>query len=60
MRLTCTHCNRTLKTLDDDELSTFLYRDDGVYLFCSSDCKDAWAYPVTPKKERDNAQHTSI
>jgi len=60
MRLSCMHCNKTIKTFYEDELSTFLHKDDGVYFFCSITCKDEWAYPITPKKDHDNSQHTSI
>ena len=60
MKLICLHCKRTLKKLDNDELSAVLYRDDGVYIFCSMDCKDKYIYPLIPAKDLDELRHPSI
>ncbi len=60
MRLRCMHCNKTLKTFHNDELSAFLHRDDEVYYFCSRDCKDKWTSPIAPKKDFDSPQHPTM
>ena len=60
MKLICMHCKRTLKILHGDELSAVLYRDDGVYIFCSMDCKDKYNYPLVPQKDVDNLRQSLI
>ncbi|UCG11377.1 MAG: hypothetical protein JSU72_12590 [Deltaproteobacteria bacterium] len=48
MQLTCEHCKKLLKTLDEDELSKVLYSDHGLHYFCSRRCMEKWANPYTP------------
>ncbi len=60
MKLICMHCKKTLRIVHQDELSTLLYSDAGVYFFCSKKCKDQWAFPLAPKKDFDKRQQTSV
>ena len=60
MKLICMHCKKTLRIVHQDELSTLLYSDAGVYLFCSKECKNQWAVPVAPEKDFDKLQQPSI
>ncbi len=60
MKLICVHCKKTLKKLHDDDLSAVLYNDDGVYFFCSRNCKEKWSHPVTPQNELDSIHQASI
>jgi hypothetical protein len=60
MKLICMHCKKTLRIVHEDELSTLLHSDAGVYLFCSKKCKNQWAFPVAPEKDFDKLQQPSI
>ena len=60
MKLICVHCKKTLKTFPEDDLSAVLYNDDGVYFFCSRNCKEKWSHLVAPQNELDNIQEASI
>jgi YHS domain-containing protein len=60
MKLICMHCKKTLRIVHQDELSTLLYSDAGVYFFCSKKCKDQWAFPIAPKKDFDKLRQTSM
>jgi hypothetical protein len=60
MKLICAHCKKTLKTFHDDDLSACLYKDDGVYFFCSRDCKEKWSRPVAPQTKIDSRRQPSI
>jgi len=59
MKLICMHCKKTLRIVRQDELSTHLYSDAGVYFFCSNECKNQWAFPIAPKKDSDKLQQPS-
>jgi len=54
------HCKKTLRIVHEDELSTLLHSDAGVYLFCSKKCKNQWAFAVAPEKDFDKLQQPSI
>jgi len=54
------HCKKTLRIVHQDELSTLLYSDAGVYFFCSKQCKNQWAFPIAPEKDFDKLQQHSI
>ena len=60
MKLICMHCKRTLKILHDDEMTEVLYGDDGVYIFCSLECKDKYKFPLVPRKDADNLRQSLI
>jgi hypothetical protein len=60
MKLICMHCKKTLRIVHEDELSTLLHSDAGVYLFCSKKCKNQWAFAVAPEKDFDKLQQPSI
>ena len=60
MKLICVHCKKTLKTFHDDDLSAVLYNDDGVYFFCSRDCKEKWSRLVAPQNALDSIHQASI
>ena len=60
MKLICMHCKKTLRIVHQDELSTLLYSDAGVYFFCSNECKNQWAFPIAPEKDFDKLQQHSI
>lgn len=60
MRLTCMQCKKTLRTFDEDEFSTVLYSDDGIYFFCNKVCKEKWDYPVSPGATSEDHQRPSI
>jgi YHS domain-containing protein len=53
------HCKKTLRIVHQDELSTLLYSDAGVYFFCSKECKNQWAFPVAQEEDFDKLQQTS-
>jgi YHS domain-containing protein len=59
MKLICMHCKKTLRIVHQDELSTLLYSDAGVYFFCSKECKNQWAFPVAQEEDFDKLQQTS-
>ena len=59
MKLICMHCKKTLRIVHQDELSTLLYSDAGVYVFCSKKCKNQWAFPVAQEEDFDKLQQTS-
>ena len=60
MKLSCSQCNKTLKALEQDDLTTFLHSDKGVYFFCSQGCKDAWPHPISTEKELDRLKQSSL
>jgi len=60
MKLICMNCKKTLRIVHQDELSTLLYSDAGVYFFCSKKCKNQWAFPIAPEKDFDKLQQPSI
>ena len=60
MKLICMHCKKTLRIVHQDELSTLLHSDAGVYIFCSEKCKDKCALHVAPEKDFDKLQQPSI
>jgi ribosomal protein L24E len=48
MRLLCMCCKESFSPGDFFEL---LYSDDGIYFFCSEECRNKWVFPVTSEKE---------
>jgi hypothetical protein len=60
MRLACSQCDKTLKIFDQDDLSSMLHSDEGVYFFCSQGCKDAWPHPIIGEEEIDNLKQSSL
>ena len=60
MKLSCSQCNKTLKTLEQDDLTMLLHSDEGVYFFCSKGCKDAWFSPIITEEELDSLKQSSL
>jgi ribosomal protein L24E len=60
MKLACSQCNKTLKTLEQDDLTMLLHSDEGVYFFCSRGCKDAWFKPMITEEELDSLKQSSL
>jgi hypothetical protein len=60
MKLLCSQCKKTLKTLEQDDLTMLLHRDEGVYFFCSKGCKDAWLHPVVTEEQLDSLKQSSL
>ena len=60
MKLACSQCKKTLKTLEQDDLTMLLHSDEGVYFFCSKDCKDAWPNPIITEEELDSLKQSSL
>ena len=60
MKLACSHCNKVLKTLDQDDLTRLLHSDEGVYFFCSEGCKDAWRQPIVTEEEIESIKQSSL
>jgi hypothetical protein len=61
MRITCMQCHRTLKAFGDDDFLKFLYIDEGVYFFCSLECKGRWVPPaVVTAEDLGNLQQSSL
>ena len=60
MKLICMHCKKTLRIFHQDELSTLLYSDAGVYVFCSKKCKNQWAFSIVSSEDVDKFQQTSM
>ncbi len=60
MKLACSQCNKTLKILDQDDFTMLLHSDEGVYFFCSKDCKDAWFQPMITEEELDSLKQSSL
>ena len=46
MMLTCVECRKTFTR--DDSVTVHL-SDDGMYFFCTTDCKRNWLYPLEPE-----------
>jgi ribosomal protein L24E len=36
------------------EFFELLYSDEGIYFFCSEECRNTWASPVTAENEPEN------
>ncbi len=51
MMLTCVQC---AKTFTKDDPVTVHLSDDGLYFFCTRECKDSWLYPVDPAVDLKN------
>ena len=49
MMLTCVACG---KTFTRDDPVTIHLSDDGMYFFCTKECKQNWLYP--PEEARDS------
>ena len=60
MKLVCSQCNKTLKTLEQDDLTMLLHSDEGVYFFCSKSCKDAWPKAIITEEELDSLKQSSL
>ena len=60
MKLACSHCNKVLKTLDQDDLTRLLHSDEGVYFFCSKSCKDAWPSAIITEEELESLKQSSL
>jgi hypothetical protein len=60
MKIACCQCNKTLKTLEQDDLTMLLYSDEGVYFFCSRVCKDAWPQTIITDEELDSLEQSSL
>ena len=60
MKLACSQCNKTLKTLEQDDLTMLLHSDEGVYFFCSKGCQDAWPHPILTEEELDSLKQSSL
>jgi hypothetical protein len=60
MKLACSQCKKTLKTLEQDDLTMLLHSDEGVYLFCSKNCKDAWPHPIITEEKPDSLKESSL
>jgi hypothetical protein len=60
MNLTCSQCNKILKTLEQDDLTMLLHSDEGVYYFCSRVCKDAWPHTIITEEELDSLEQSSL
>ncbi len=60
MKLSCSQCNKTLKTLEQDDLTMLLHSDEGVYFFCSKGCKDEWFKPMITEEELDSLKQSSL
>jgi hypothetical protein len=60
MKLVCSQCNKTLKTLEQDDLTMLLHSDEGVYFFCSKGCKDAWPHPLLTEEDLDSLKQSSL
>jgi ribosomal protein L24E len=60
MKLVCSQCNKTLKTLEQDDLTMLLHSDEGVYFFCSKSCKDAWLSATITEEELDSLKQSSL
>ena len=60
MKLACSQCNKTLKTLEQDDLTMLLHSDVEVYFFCSKGCKDAWFRPMVTEEELDSLKQSSL
>lgn len=57
MRLPCTGCK---KSFSPGEFFELLYSDDGIYFFCSEECRNVWASVIDhKKKECENLQQPS-
>jgi hypothetical protein len=56
MKLPCIQCKKTFSPGDFFEV---LYCDEGIYFFCSEDCKDNWASDVALLSESENLQQSS-
>lgn len=48
MMLTCVKCKEVFKK--DDPVSV-LCSNDGIYFFCSKECKDSWAHAEVAERE---------
>ena len=59
MKLACSQCKKTLKTLEQDDLTMLLHSDEGVYFFCGKDCKDAWPHSIITEEELDSLKQSS-
>ena len=53
MMLTCVECG---KTFTRDDPVTIHLSDDGMYFFCTRDCKDNWLHPVEPEVDLEDAR----
>ena len=60
MKLACSQCNKTLKTLEQDDLTMLLHSDEGVYFFCSKSCKDAWPNAIITEEELESLKQSSL
>ena len=60
MKLACSQCKKTLKTLEQDDLTMLLHSDEGVYFFCSKDCKDAWPCTIITEEELESLKQSSL
>jgi ribosomal protein L24E len=60
MKLACSQCNKTLKTLEQDDLTMLLHSDEGVYFFCSKSCKDAWPSAIITEEELESLKQSSL
>ena len=60
MKLVCSQCNKTLKTLEQDDLTMLLHSDEGVYFFCSKSCKDAWPSAIITEEELESLKQSSL
>jgi len=56
MKLPCIQCK---KTFFSDDLFEVLHCDEGIYFFCSGDCRDNWASDVALLSESENVQQSS-
>ena len=57
MRLPCMWCK---EAFSPGEFFELLYSDEGIYFFCSEECRNIWASPVTPENKPENLQQPSI
>ena len=53
-------CSLCKKTLTKNDSVTCCYGNEGVYFFCSKECKDKWDCPVVPEKTTCELQRPSI
>jgi hypothetical protein len=56
MKLPCIQCK---KTFFSDDLFEVLHSEEGIYFFCSVDCRDNWASDVALLSESENLQQSS-
>ena len=57
MGLPCMQCNESFSTRHAFESAVY---DEGVYYFCSIECKDKWLSVNAPEIELENLQQPSI